>query len=132
MNEPFAGHDPLLPHQTRIEPVRIPDYRHLQDAQSLTRLTGNGNYTWIELMGQQKPILVSQTLKYFEQQLPDFVRVSKSILLNPGWVVGLQQPNAKTLHLELADGSRIDVPRRRIQATIYKLGKGACPITSPH
>lgn len=96
------------------ESLVVPGYRHVRDDQMLNRLTGNGNYTWIELTNEKQPVLVSQTLKYFERQLPGFIRVSKSVLLNPAFVVGFTREGTRTLYLLLADGSRTLVSRRRM------------------
>ncbi len=115
-----AGASPTRP-DTLVRPLSIPGYPHLRDAQALTRLTGTCNYTWIELAGHKQPILVCHTLKYFERQLPDFIRVSRSLLINPRLITGMTQQNVKTLHLQLADGSHLPVPQRRIQTIIDKL-----------
>lgn len=109
---------------TPVASLLIPGYRHVQDAQALNRLTGNGNYTWIEFAGEKRPVLISQTLKYFERQLPDFIRVSKSTLLNPNCVIGTKREDARTVYLRLADESLIPIPRRRLTEVIDKLGIG--------
>jgi len=102
--------------------LRIPGYRKIQDAQLIIRLEGNGNYTIIHLKGQLKPLLVSQTLKYFEFQLPDFIRVSKSSIINPAYIKKVIQEDPKTMSLELADGVIILVSRRRVTGTLSRLG----------
>ena len=109
---------------TKTTPLSIPGYRHIQDIQALNCLTGNGNYTWVEFVGEKKPVLVSQTLKHFERQLPDFIRVSKSVLLNPNYVVGTMREDARTVYLRLADERLVLISRRRLAETIDKLGKG--------
>lgn len=111
--------------------LSIPGYRHIRDAQALNRLTGNGNYTWIELAGVKSPVLISQTLKYFERQLPDFIRVSKSTLLNPNCVVGTMREDARTVYLRLADESLVPIPRRRLADVMDKLAGGVCSKTHP-
>lgn len=110
--------------ETQAAPLWIPGYRHIQDAQALNRLTGNGNYTWIELATEKRPVLVSQTLTYFERQLPDFIRVSKSTLLNPNQVIGTVREDARTVSSRLADESLIPIPRRRQAEVIDKLRRG--------
>ena len=109
--------------------LSIPGYRHIRDAQALNRLTGNGNYTWIEFAGVKNPVLISQTLRYFERQLPDFIRVSKSTLLNPNCVVGTLREDARTVYLRLADESLVSIPRRRLTDVLNKLVSGVCPKT---
>ena len=51
---------------TQAAPLPIPRYCHLRDVQTLNRLMGNGNYTWIEFAGAKRPTLVSQTRRYLE------------------------------------------------------------------
>lgn len=99
----------------------IPGYRHIQNAQLIIRMEGNGNYTVIHLRENPKPLMVSQTLKYFETQLPDFIRVSKSSLINPNAVDRIISLNAKTMYLQLTDSVRIAVSRRRIMDIKSKL-----------
>lgn len=113
---------PFTPAQA-IEPLLIPGYRRIQNNQSLIRLTGDGNYTRIELANETSPLVVSQNLKYFERQLPDFIRVSKSVLLNPSYVIGTTRQDSSTVYLRLVDGSLTLVSRRRMAEIINKLGK---------
>ncbi len=123
MNElPTLQEDPTRP-ATPAAPLSIPGYRHIQDPQALNRLTGNGNYTWIEFAGVKSPVLISQTLKHFERQLPGFIRVSKSVLLNPNQVIGTKREGSRTLYLRLADDSLVLVSRRREIETMDKLEK---------
>jgi two-component system LytT family response regulator len=102
-------------------PVLIPGYRHFQDTHLMMRLEGDGNYTLIHLSGRSHPLLVSQTLKYFELQLPFFIRASKSSLINPAYIDTVVKQDSKTMHLRLTDGARIPVSRRRIIDTEAKL-----------
>ncbi len=108
---------------TQATPLSIPGYPHIQDAQALKRLTGNGNYTWIEFSGVKSRVLTSQTLKHFERQLPDFIRVSKSVLLNPNYVIGTMRENPRALYVRLADESLVLVSRRREIEIIDKLAR---------
>ena len=101
--------------------LRIPGYRHLQDPQLIGWLEGSGNYTNIHLKGNLKPLMASQTLKYFELHLPGFVRVSKSSVVNPSYIQRVIKVDAKTMYLELMDGITIAVPRRRILHTLARL-----------
>lgn len=52
--------EPCPAHQgTATVPLSIPGYRHIQHAQALNRLTGNGNYTGVKFAGMKNPVLVS-------------------------------------------------------------------------
>lgn len=99
----------------------IPGYRHIKDRRLIIRLEGDGNYTLFHLKGYQKPLMVSQTLKYFENQLPGFIRVSKSSFVNPEYIDRIVKAQARSMYLLLTDGARVVVSRRRmaeIQATL--------------
>lgn len=102
-------------------PLQIPGYRHIQDPQLLIWLKGSGNYTLIYLKGLRHPLMVAQTLKYFEHHLASFIRVSKSSLVNPGYIRKIVQGDANIIHLELVDGMTIVVPRRRTVDTLARL-----------
>ena len=102
-------------------PLRIPGYRHLQNTQIICRLEGNGNYTIIHLQGQSKPLLVSQTLKRFEDLFPDFIRISKSTMVNPHYVDQIIREDAKVIYLKLTNGLCLLVSRRRMIETLARL-----------
>ncbi|GAB3045657.1 hypothetical protein GCM10027185_56870 [Spirosoma pulveris] len=93
--------------------IQIPGYRHIQDAQRILRLQGSGNYTTIYLRDADKPLLVSKSLVYFADQLPDFIRVSKSSLINPTDIVKVTRWDARRMEVELSDGTLLPVARRR-------------------
>ena len=101
--------------------LSIPAHRPIQDTQLIVRLEGAGNYTIIHLLGNPKPLLVSQTLKRFETQLPHFIRVSKSSLVNPTHIQRIIKEVDKSVWLLLADGVRIAVARRRTLDTLARL-----------
>ncbi|SOD83292.1 LytTR family DNA-binding domain-containing protein [Spirosoma fluviale] len=93
--------------------IQIPGYRHIQDAQRIRRLQGSGNYTMIYLRDTDKPLLVSKTLVYFADQLQDFIRVSKSSLINPMDIIKVTRWDARRMEIELSDGTLLPVARRR-------------------
>ncbi|RIV27140.1 LytTR family transcriptional regulator [Fibrisoma montanum] len=94
--------------------LHIPGYRHLRNAQPIERLEATGNYTFIFFRGNPKPILTSQTLKYFEDQLTDYIRVSKSALINPDFIEKVIRYDAKTVCVQLIGGHQVALSRRRI------------------
>lgn len=106
---------------TQTSILRIPGYPHQQDSQLIVWLEGSGNYTLVHLRDDHQPLMVSQTLKYFERHLPGFIRVSKSALVNPNFIDRVTQVDAKTMYLQLTGGITIPVPRRRIVATRARL-----------
>ncbi|GAB3772028.1 hypothetical protein GCM10028818_11670 [Spirosoma horti] len=101
--------------------VFIPGYRDPQNTQRMIRLEGNGNYTIIHFADSSKILMVAQTLRYFEEQIPDFIRVNKSALVNPAYVEELIRTGPKTMILRLNDGIELLVSRRRINDVMMKL-----------
>ncbi|GAB4018842.1 LytTR family transcriptional regulator DNA-binding domain-containing protein [Spirosoma koreense] len=101
----------------------IPAYRHIQDLFDLIYLEGRGNYTLIYLQDSLNPLLVSKTLKYFEQQLPHFVRVSKAVLINPRFISRVHKKGAKSLSIELGPDVVFSVARRRIESVLQRLAE---------
>lgn len=99
----------------------IPAYRHIYNDQLITRLEGKKNYTLVHLTSKANPLLVSRTLKFFELQLTDFIRVNKSLLINPVYVDKVIKVSAKRMVLQLAGGITVAVSRRRIASTWARL-----------
>ena len=102
-------------------PLCIPGYKHLQDVRSIIRFEGNGNYTLVHLSTHSRPLLVSQTLKRFEDKLTSFIRVSKSDLINPNYVQKVIIKNTKVMHIQITKGPRLLVSRRRMVETLARL-----------
>ena len=106
---------------TQTSTLQIPGYRHIQDTQLIGWLAGSGNYTLLYLKDTRHPLMVAQTLKYFEHHLASFIRVSKSSLVNPGYIRKIVKGDANITHLELVDGMTIVIPRRRTADTLARL-----------
>ncbi|MBO0953190.1 LytTR family transcriptional regulator [Fibrella sp. HMF5405] len=100
--------------------IHIPGYSALQHPELIIRLEGDSNYTNIYTLNQPRPLLVSQTLLYYQRQLPGFLRVSKSSLVNPAYVVRIVK-KGKVLHLRLTDDTMVLVSRRRMTETLTVL-----------
>jgi DNA-binding LytR/AlgR family response regulator len=101
----------------------IPGYRHSQNTHLIIRLEGNGNYTIVHLKNESKPLIACQTLKYFQDQLPEFVRVSKSSLINPVEIDKIIRHGTKKMYLQLTDSVRVTVSRGRISEIVTRLTK---------
>lgn len=111
----------MLPSSRPEIPFLLPGYRHIRNAQLIVRLEGDGNYTNVYLDADPTPLLVSRTLKWFEDQLPTFIRLSKSTLVNPGYIEQIKKTDPKTVYLRLSDGHQLLVARRRIGETLSRL-----------
>ena len=85
---------------------------------NIIRLEGENNYTRF-FFTDQKPILVSHTLKEYEEILNeyDFIRVHKSHLVNKKYVKHLDKEGL----LWLTDGSHIVVSRRKKEDVLKEL-----------
>ncbi|MBC7457373.1 MAG: LytTR family transcriptional regulator DNA-binding domain-containing protein [Bdellovibrionaceae bacterium] len=59
---------------------------------------------------------MSQTLKWFEEQLPSFIRVHKSSLVNLAHVVLFEQINSREAKVILTNRVALLVSRRRVQS----------------
>ncbi|MCK8494759.1 MULTISPECIES: LytTR family DNA-binding domain-containing protein [Spirosoma] len=100
--------------------IKIPGFNKPVQLNTIVRLQGFGNYTWL-YRDALKPLLVAKSLNWFEQLLPDFVRVHKSDLINPSFVQTIDSLNARTLELSLYNRQIIKVSRRRIEPVTTKL-----------
>ncbi len=81
---------------------------------SVVRLEAEQNYTWVYFTDGRK-ILMSHTLAYYESSLPKyFSRIHRSHCINTHFIksVGCKQCS----EIELTDGSRLTVARRRWQS----------------
>ncbi|MBN8674192.1 MAG: response regulator transcription factor [Chitinophagales bacterium] len=88
------------------------------EPREIIRLEGESNYTRFFFKGQ-KPILVSRTLKEYEDILQehDFIRAHKSHLVNKKYVKHLDKEGL----LWLTDGSHIVVSRRKKEDVLREL-----------
>jgi DNA-binding LytR/AlgR family response regulator len=100
----------------------IPSLRHIHDTQLITRLEGRGNYTAIYLKGKTYPLIVSRTLKFFEDILTDFIRINKSTMINPRFIKKVIRGDTKTVSLLLSDDVLKLTSRRRVAETLARLG----------
>ncbi|ARK08844.1 LytTR family DNA-binding domain-containing protein [Fibrella sp. ES10-3-2-2] len=124
----------------------VPGYRYLQDEALLVYCQGASNYTLLHLTKLERPLLVNattflptthaaplmvtRTLRYFEEQLPHFIRISKSLLVNPLYMDKIVSVKGRSMQVHLLDGTVLDGSRRRIlettnQFTRYREGVAA-------
>lgn len=88
------------------------------EPKEIIRLEGESNYTKF-FFSTHKPILVSKTLKEYEELLTpyDFIRVHKSYLVNRHFVQHMDRDGV----LWLTDGSHILVSRRKKEEVMKEL-----------
>jgi DNA-binding LytR/AlgR family response regulator len=79
----------------------------------LIYLTGEGNYTWLHYLDGNKH-LTAQTLKFLQTLLPNYIRIHKSILVNPACIRMIRAfPDSLSGAVVLHDGTELPVSRRR-------------------
>lgn len=83
----------------------------------IIRLEGFGNYTWIYSQDHAR-FLVSKTLKRMAAELPGFVRVHKSHVVNWKYIKNpsIGHANTKTWTLQLVSGEMLPWSRSRYRA----------------
>nr|WP_293842597.1 LytTR family DNA-binding domain-containing protein [uncultured Arsenicibacter sp.] len=99
-------------------------------AQSIIWLEGDWNYTRIYQQGRPAQ-MSAYTLKWYQEQLTDFIRVRKDAIVNPQHIRAvLSTPSQpRRLRLLLSNGDEVEVARRRqvfvkrrLQAGTYAKG----------
>ena len=121
MNKRFNEYLVDQPHGIEAKQLRLPGYAKQQDVKSIKLLAAQNNYTMVHLFEKPYPLIVCQTLKFFADQLPDFVRANKGTLINPNVVKKAIVFNPKLMNLELMTGEYILVSRRRMATVLAQL-----------
>ena len=85
-------------------------------------LAGANNYSFVHFRNGEQ-LMISKSLRFLEKQLPDFVRLHKTTLVNPDCITEVQQPpHARTGgNVVLEDGTVIPVSRRQWSLLRQKL-----------
>lgn len=91
------------------------------DISSLLWLQSSNNYTYLHLADREVPLLITKTLKAFENRLPlnQFVRINQSIIVSVEMVVQLDRRHGMTVRLK--NGKEFSVSstyRERLQTVI--------------
>jgi CheY-like chemotaxis protein len=88
----------------------------------LAYFSGADNYTWVYFRNGKRK-LVAKPLAYFEKQLPGFVRIHKTALINPAFVADIEPPPRPKMAgaVRLQDDTLLPVSRRRWAAVLTTL-----------
>lgn len=83
----------------------------------IIRLEGFGNYTWVYVHNHSR-FLVSKTLKRMGENLPEFIRIHKSHVVNQHFikVASWRDSNTKKWSLQLLSGEILPWSRKRYRA----------------
>ncbi|MVM38097.1 LytTR family transcriptional regulator [Spirosoma sp. HMF3257] len=86
----------------------------LQRPELISYFSGANNYCWLYFRNGEKKLL-AKPISYLESQLPDFIRVHKTVLINPDYIKSLDQPPHKKMagKVHLESGEVFPVSRRR-------------------
>lgn len=101
-------------------PTTIRGKRSQMPADQIKYILGVGNYSTVYYMSG-KFDTQSRTLLDFERMLPGFIRVSKSVLINPRHHHPSTWPTRHYPYVQLTDGSTFQVSRRRLNEVRYRL-----------
>jgi two-component system LytT family response regulator len=93
--------------------------------ENIIRCTSDANYTWFYLTSETKPILVSKTLKDYEELLTDFgfCRIHHSHLINLKFIAKYIKGEGGTV--VMLDGTEVEVSRRKREIFLKSLEKYA-------
>lgn len=105
--------------------LKLPGLHPAMAINSIIWVQGNGNYTWFYFTHQPK-YLSATTLKWVEAQLPGFIRVHKSGLINPTQVAQLTGLVPRSFCLRMSDGTKLLVACRRVELVHDQLDERAC------
>ncbi|GAB4018076.1 response regulator transcription factor [Spirosoma koreense] len=94
----------------------------LQHPEQIAYFAGASNYCWLYFQNGEKKLL-AKPISYLESQLPDFIRIHKTVLINPACVKSLHQPARKKMagQVCLDNGETFPVSRRRLTEVIERL-----------
>lgn len=94
--------------------------------EAITHLTGASNYTWIHFWNGEKQ-LVGKNLGHFEKALITFIRIHKTVLVNPAYVTGWQcsLDCKKSGLLTLQAGIELPISRRRWETVVVLMAAWA-------
>ncbi|WP_019989955.1 response regulator transcription factor [Rudanella lutea] len=76
--------------------------------------SGANNYTWLQFRNGDRRLL-AKPLTYFEERLPSFIRVHKTVLINPVFIATVLPPPRPKMPglVRMQDGAELPVSRRR-------------------
>jgi len=81
--------------------------------QSVVWIQGSDNYARLHFQNGQQ-FLATRTLKWFEHQLPQFIRLRKSVLVTPAHVTRCQREHSRAILVTVRTGMAFPVARRRV------------------
>ncbi|WP_461149595.1 LytR/AlgR family response regulator transcription factor [Spirosoma pulveris] len=105
-----------------METILLPDFtlKRPVPVASIEYLEAKGNYTWVHIT-RNKPLLVAITLKQMARRLPTFLRLHKSLLVNPGCILAYRAHLADPPFVQLSRERRLPISRRQHKQLRHRL-----------
>lgn len=97
--------------------LKVPGLHRPLPIDTIIWIQGDENYVHMHLLNGRYYTLTN-TLKWYDEQLPQFVRLHKSSLVNPAYVTHLKRANSRNVKAILSNGLSLRVSRRRIGPVI--------------
>jgi two-component system LytT family response regulator len=93
---------------------------YIVDKTNIIKIDAMSNYS-VFILADNKKIVVSKTLKEFENVLDDevFIRISRSVIINLSYVIKYRKGDGGII--ELSDGSEVEVSAQRKDALLQRL-----------
>ena len=102
--------------------LKVPGLKKRLLLESILWIEGDGNYAWLHFSNRPK-LVAAQTLKWFADQLPSFLRVHKSSLANLAHVAHFERNKLRGVRVILSNGVALLVARRRVEYIAHRLAK---------
>ncbi|MGA0557714.1 LytTR family DNA-binding domain-containing protein [Larkinella sp. VNQ87] len=104
--------------QQPVSSLYLRGYKAPLSISDLLWLEGNSNYSLLHRHNAPK-LMTARTLGRWQKMLPEFIRISRSALVNPHHIARLHRLSTYLVEITLTDGTVLPVARRRI-ADVYK------------
>lgn len=100
--------------------LKVPAIRKPLPVESILWIEGYNNYVTIHFLNGQR-YTATRTLKWFEDQLPNFVRLRKGALVNFSHIIDVKRTRFREVEIYLRTGIKLPVARRRIKVVTEQL-----------
>ena len=100
--------------------LKVPGIRKPVPIRSIVWIQGVDNYARLYFRNGQQ-FLATRTLKWFDDQLPQFIRIRKSVLVNANHVTHCQWEPCRSVLITVRTGVAFPVARRRVGLVAERL-----------
>jgi DNA-binding LytR/AlgR family response regulator len=103
-----------------VDTLKLIGYEQPVEVGSILWLEGEANYTRVHFLNGTN-LIVAVSLYWFEYQL-DFVRIHRSAIVNPQYVVEFKYKRGRSGWVRLQNDRQLPVARARLELTAQRLG----------